>query len=120
MTDDVTVTASDDASLSAHWTAAIFVQLSPSNFRLDAPLLFSSVAPLRGYGLALLHSAPVGELQFDLQNVARVDSAGLALLVDWLASARALGRKLRYTQLPQPLLALAKLSEVDRLLQGFD
>jgi phospholipid transport system transporter-binding protein len=54
----------------------------------------------------------------NLAEVTRADSGALALLVDWLAWAHAAGRELRFTALPAPLLALARLSGTEDLLAG--
>jgi len=45
------------------------------------------------------------------------DSAGLAVLLDWLGAAKRRGRTLRYTHLPADLTALARISEVEDLLE---
>lgn len=55
-------------------------------------------------------------LQMDLSDVGQADSAGLALLIDWLATAQQLGKELRYVNLPPTLQSLAQLSEVTGLL----
>lgn len=52
----------------------------------------------------------------DLAGVTAADSAGLALLIEWLSVARSLERKLIYEHLPLQLQQLAKLSEVETLL----
>ena len=54
----------------------------------------------------------------DLAGVKGTDSAGLALLVEWLSIAKTAGRVLRYENIPSQLLQLAKLSDVDGLLSG--
>ncbi|MGH8257690.1 MAG: STAS domain-containing protein [Steroidobacteraceae bacterium] len=84
-------------------------------YRLQVPLQFATVPALRRAGLALIAAAQE-ELTLDLSGVPAADSAGLALLIDWLASARARNKRLRYAQPPQELLALARLSDVERLL----
>jgi phospholipid transport system transporter-binding protein len=48
--------------------------------------------------------------------VARGDSAGLAVLLDWLAWARRKSRPVRLENLPASLVAIARISEVDGLL----
>jgi len=50
--------------------------------------------------------------------VPAVDSAGLALLIDWLAIARARSCQLHYEKPGATLLALARLSEVEPLLRA--
>jgi phospholipid transport system transporter-binding protein len=84
-------------------------------YRLEAPLTFASVASLRAHGLELIQAADNG-LTLDLHAVPAVDSAGLALLIDWLAEARLRSRPLKYAQLPETLIALARLSDVEKLL----
>jgi ABC-type transporter Mla MlaB component len=39
------------------------------------------------------------------------------VLLDWLALAKGDGRSLRYVKLPEGLIALARISEVEELLQ---
>lgn len=52
----------------------------------------------------------------DLGAVTNVDSAGLALLLEWLRRARSDARAVTYTGLPEKLVAIAKLSGVDTML----
>ncbi len=52
----------------------------------------------------------------DLKDVATADSAGLALLLEWLSVARAAKRPLRFENMPMQLQQLARLSEVEELL----
>lgn len=85
-------------------------------FRLEASLTFATVPVLHGPGVAHIEAAGA-DLQFDLQRVDVIDSAGLALLIDWLAIARAKQRRLRYARPPAALLALAHLSEVEGLIR---
>jgi len=54
----------------------------------------------------------------DLSGVGRADSGALALLVDWLAWARAAHRVLKFSAPPAALMALARLSDVEDLLLG--
>jgi len=96
---------------------AAFVAVSDGVFRLQASLTFATVPALHRPGLARIDAART-ELQFDLQQVGVTDSAGLALLVDWLAEARARQRVLRYVQPPEALMALARLSDVEALLSN--
>jgi len=92
-----------------------FVAVSPAVYRVEAALTLLTVTALRDPGLMLIGAASA-ELTFDLAEVPEVDSAGLALLIDWLASARVRSLKLRYAKPGRTLLALARLSEVEPLL----
>lgn len=94
---------------------APFIAATPGIYRLQAPLQFASVPRLRRAGLKLVLAA-AGDLTVDLAGVPAVDSAGLALLIDWLAVARAAHKRLRYVRAPQALVALARLSDVESLL----
>ncbi len=96
---------------------AAFVAAGDGVYRLEAALTFATVPLLRVPGMARI-AAAAGPIEFDLQHVAVADSAGLALLVDWLADARVQGRTLRYGQVPEVLRALARLSDVESLLAG--
>jgi phospholipid transport system transporter-binding protein len=55
-------------------------------------------------------------LNIDLTEIDRVDSSGLALLLEWQAMAGNLGHSLHITNAPSSLMRLAKLCEADKLL----
>lgn len=57
--------------------------------------------------------------RIDLAGLRRTDSSGLALLLEWQAQARAHGRQIEFTNPPQSLLVLARLSQAGQLL-GWD
>ena len=84
-------------------------------YRLQAPLLFGTIEKLRPLGIALIDAAG-SELRLDLSAVTAADSAGLALLIHWLACARSAGKRLCYVRVPAALMALARLSDVAPLL----
>jgi ABC-type transporter Mla MlaB component len=86
-------------------------------FLLSGPVTMATVARLRGEGLRAF-AARSDDLEINLSAVARVDSSSLALLIDWLAWARAARRAIRFTALPAAMLALARLSDVEPLLLG--
>ncbi len=86
-------------------------------YALVGAVTLATVTALRARGLQAF-GAGTGAIEVNLANVARADSGALALLVDWLAWARAAGRALSYTALPAPLLALARLSDTEDLLAG--
>ena len=64
-------------------------------------------------GLWARDLAPGAQLWIDLSKIGRADSAGLALLLHWLA--RAAQRKLttRVESVPESLRGLARISEVE-------
>ncbi len=86
-------------------------------YTLEGALTLGTVAALRAQGRQAFATG-TGPITVDLTAVERTDSGGLALLVDWLAWAHAAGRELKFTALPAPLLALARVSDVEDLLAG--
>jgi phospholipid transport system transporter-binding protein len=63
-----------------------------------------------------LFSEPRETLSIDLAGVTEVDSAGLALLIAWAGQALLAKVALRYAAVPERLLSLARISEVEDLL----
>jgi len=55
-------------------------------------------------------------LEIDLSGVTMSDSAGLALLLEWVTWANHTVREIRFSGMPDRVLAIAKTTEVDELL----
>jgi phospholipid transport system transporter-binding protein len=55
-------------------------------------------------------------LRFDLEGVGRADSAGVALLIEWVRRARQSGGEVRYANLPEHFRAIAQVSGVADVL----
>lgn len=55
-------------------------------------------------------------LEIDLSGVTLSDSAGLALLLEWVTWANHTVREIRFSGMPDRVLAIAKTTEVDALL----
>jgi phospholipid transport system transporter-binding protein len=51
-----------------------------------------------------------GAITIDLKNVNRADSAGLALLVEWLQLARRRNLSLTFTNVPEQVRSLARVN----------
>lgn len=88
--------------------------VNPGRYQLHGELSFASAE------WALKQTAAVfaeqSELVFDLAGIAKADSAGLALLLEWRRQAAVFGTDLRYANLPRQLLALARVAGVDEIL----
>ncbi|MCB1624053.1 MAG: STAS domain-containing protein [Pseudomonadales bacterium] len=67
-------------------------------------------------GERALNASSVPIVTVDCVGVTRADSAGVAVLIEWLRYARRAGRELRFENLPAAVLAIARISEVDQLL----
>ena len=56
------------------------------------------------------------EIKVDLKRVTRADSAGLVLLVEWLRESERVGKSISFVNVPEQLLAIARLCGVDEIL----
>lgn len=83
---------------------------------LTGALTFSTAAALMPLGVTSITKGQVTSI--DLAAVTGADSAGLALLIEWLSVAKAEGQSLHYENVPAQLQQLAKLSDVEALLAG--
>jgi phospholipid transport system transporter-binding protein len=84
---------------------------------ITGELTFATAREARHAGLLVLESSRSERLVVDCSGVTRADSAGLAVLLDWLAWGRRKSRAVSLTNLPESLVAIARISEVDALLQ---
>lgn len=55
-------------------------------------------------------------IEIDLSGVTLSDSAGLALLLEWVTWANHTVREIRFSGMPERVMAIAKTTEVDGLL----
>lgn len=99
--------------ISAGLTATFEVQQNDRSC-VTGVLHFATVAALLQPGTEAIAAGHAAVL--DLGGVSDSDSAGLALLIEWLSVAKAASRSLRYENIPAQLLQLARLSEVEELL----
>jgi phospholipid transport system transporter-binding protein len=89
-------------------------KLDNGQFALSGDLIFESAPRLLLEGEAAFAAA--GRAEIDLARVGRIDSAGLALLLEWSIAARGGGRSVSYRNMPAGLAALAGISDVSELL----
>ena len=83
---------------------------------VEGPLTFATARSARDLARPILAAGGPAPLEIDCARITASDSAGLAVLLDWLRTARRAGRQLRYSHLPEGLVALARISEVEELL----
>jgi phospholipid transport system transporter-binding protein len=57
-------------------------------------------------------------LEIDLANVPEGDSAGLALMIEWLRLAKQHQQTIHFKNVPEQIAALARISEVEDLLNS--
>lgn len=92
-----------------------FEALGGGNYRAAGELTFETVPGVweRSRGM---FEADQAEVAVELSDVARVDSAGLALLIEWVRAAREAKAAIRFRDIPEQLLAIARVSGVEEIL----
>ncbi|HEY1992594.1 MAG TPA: STAS domain-containing protein [Gammaproteobacteria bacterium] len=91
-----------------------FEDVGQGRFRLSGVLGFGTVTEVLRQSRHLF--AEHKHIEVDMAGVEGTDSAGLALLVEWTGWAKREKRKLVFKHVPKQALALARISEVDKLL----
>jgi phospholipid transport system transporter-binding protein len=92
-------------------------QTGPSSWLFEGELTFATVTGMLTGGPKVDPTKPA---VVDLSGLTRGDSAGLSLLVEWLAVARASGGALQYTGWPENFARLARVVGLDILNSNFD
>jgi phospholipid transport system transporter-binding protein len=90
--------------------------LGGGRFRVSGTLDASTVAGVLEQSAGRFGDAQ--HLYVDLGGVSESDSSGLALLIEWLRLARQQGRTIHFANVPPQINALARISEVEDLLNA--
>jgi len=88
--------------------------LGNGRFKVRGPLDAETVTHLLERSEEAFRGA--NSLEIDLGGVPEGDSAGLALLIEWIRRARKQKQQLQFKNLPTQIAALARISQVDELL----
>ena len=88
------------------------LQTTPTGAMLEGELTVHSIPALVRQGYAAI-DAVKGPVTIDLSRVTRVDSASLALLIDWLRYAKRQQKKLSFTHLPEKVQQMMRLSNLE-------
>lgn len=94
---------------------AVINKLDSHHFQVEGELNFATTPELLQSMLSQFPSID-REVHIDLEGVTRSDSAGLALLVEWLRLAQEQGVTLRFHNLPTQLREIARVSDLLPLL----
>jgi phospholipid transport system transporter-binding protein len=89
-------------------------RIAPDRLRASGELDFATAARALPAGLGQIGRE--GEQVVDLSGVTAGDSAGVAVLVEWISAAAAAGVALRYENVPMQMLAIARISDLEDLL----
>ncbi len=82
------------------------IEADGAGLRVSGALTFATVTALLRESRGLFGTGE-GPLKVDLSGVSHADSAGLALLMEWLRLARGAGRELEYHAVTEQMLAIA-------------
>ena len=91
--------------------------LAAGRLKLVGDLSFRSVPGLLETARDMI--GEVAEITVDLAEVRRSDSAGVALLVEWMRDVRRQGKSITYLNIPSQMLAIARVSSLDTVLPLF-
>ena len=83
-------------------------------YLLAGTLNFETVPVIWRHGLDLFSQAP--SLLLDLSGVKHSDSAGVALLIEWMRFARSQNKPISYINMPTQMLAIVRASSLDTIL----
>lgn len=99
-------------------TAAAFElsELKPGHLQLRGAMTFATAAAVNAALSRLIIGSVGPEVHLDLHGVTRADSAGLAVVVEALAVARKLGRRVVLSGVPQAMDDIARISEIEDML----
>jgi phospholipid transport system transporter-binding protein len=76
-------------------------------------LTFGTARRARSEGSRLLSTDRAAVIEVDCAEVTTSDSAGLAVLLDWIVLAQRHGCTLHFLHLPGPIQAVAEISDVE-------
>lgn len=91
---------------------------SAGRLEVKGALTFATARKARQQGLRLLDECTSREIEIDCGGVTASDSAGLAVLLDWLTAAKNASRSLQLSNLPASIRAVAQISDVAEILEA--
>ncbi|MCK5870223.1 anti-anti-sigma factor [Methylococcaceae bacterium CS5] len=89
------------------------LSLSKGNYIIKGDLTFSTIDKSAIKALKFEQSDTA--INIDLQQLRKIDSAGLALLIEWIKFARTYQIDLKFEHIPAQLFALAKLCDMTEI-----
>lgn len=86
-------------------------------FTLSGQLIFNTVSTLLNKSLLLMGDiAQEQPIVVDCSSLSHMDSAGIALLLDWKREASLLGKGIEFRQLPQQAKAIIHAARLSSIL----
>jgi phospholipid transport system transporter-binding protein len=94
------------------------LQVHGDTLTLSGEISFATVNPLVAKGREAIGALSLDNAVLDLSAVSKTDSAGLALVVDWVRSARHRRVDLRIVGVSAQLADIARVSGLEDFLAG--
>jgi phospholipid transport system transporter-binding protein len=92
-----------------------FEALGDGKFAMRGDLGFETVTGALEASKDLFEDYP--RIEIDLSGISEGDSAGLALLLEWVNWAKFYVREIRFIGIPKQIRAIAEISEVEDMLR---
>lgn len=89
-----------------------FIEQQDGNFSLHGELSFAAVPVLAAQSRLWLASGKEN-ITIDMADIGRADSAGLALMLEWIKQAGQSGKQIRFINIPGQLSSLIRVSGLD-------
>jgi phospholipid transport system transporter-binding protein len=99
-------------------TTAEISRQGKNGLKVIGDMTFSTAPRLYDDSITLLKNEKGKELNIDLTQVAKADSAGLALLLEWLVLVKRKGGRLVVKGMPESMQAIAHLCQIDSTLDA--
>ena len=90
------------------------IRFVDQRFLIAGKLHFANVMSI--YAESLPHLLTAREVEFDFSQVSACDSAGLALIIEWIKFTRQKNIKIALKHLSGEVMALARASSLDKIL----
>ena len=91
------------------------IKLENDRLMVSGDLNFLSIINIWSASLPLMESSP--KLVFDFAGVTNVNSAGLALLVEWIKLANKMNKKISFMSIPPQLISIGGVCGVAPMLK---
>ncbi|MEE4184367.1 MAG: STAS domain-containing protein [Gammaproteobacteria bacterium] len=88
--------------------------VSGGEFAVEGDVVFATASELLAAGNQLFAAAP--SVSVDLTGVKQLDSAALALVIEWLRQAEHAHKSFALIGIPEKLLAIARLTGAEELI----
>ena len=92
--------------------------LADDRLAIRGALTFETARRASDAGLRAMSASAARRLAIDCAEVSAADSAGLAVCLVWLAWAQRNGRGLAFTNLPASIRALARISDLEPVIDA--